>query len=183
MTPFNIISVLGNRQSAITHSKTKTVCLMAGNEPLGTDTNHLMYLDSDLLWNGLKPIRVTPLKRQWLRCMNNIHNINCRCVKLMCNHHKKGCGCVFKTPTKATSKKNNREYMLGSIPYPTTKATNVIAKAIKNVQPMNRDMNSMPLMKRTDEIGRLIEKSTTKSFLINRENNSKVSMSSKGVIE
>lgn len=154
------ISVNGNRQTSITHTETQTECLMPGNEPLGTDTNQLMYLDTDLFWSGLKPIRVTPQKMQWIKCYNNIHVVKCRCINYKCNHNKEGCGCVFRTPTKATSNKSSREYMIGMIPYPTTKATNVIAKAIKAVQPMNRDMNIMPLMKRTDEIGRLIESAT-----------------------
>ena len=171
-------------------------CYVLSQQPLGTYIGQnkirntqslgLMFQDKDLLWHGLRPIRVDVKQtKQWKKCTNNKHVEECRCVNYKCNHNKQGCGMVIRTPRPSPNRNNksNKELMVGTIPYPSPRPSIVIARSIKQVQPMNRDMKSMPLMKRTDEIGRLIEKSTTKSFLINHDNISRVSKSSEGVIE
>lgn len=185
MTSHSDIAVNGNRPSSIIINGIE--CEILGNQKLGgliddKETSYIEYDDTSLFWNGLTKVRIDPPTKQWHYCQNRIHVVPCKC-NTQCNHNKEGCKGVIMTPTEKKHRNKVGCHFDGNIPYPTKKPSNSIKEQIMKVQPMNRDMATMPLQPRTDEIGRLIEKSTTKSFLINQENKSKVSKSSKGVIE
>jgi hypothetical protein len=168
------IAVNGNRVTSITINEVE--CYVLGNQSLGslinsnTETSYIMYDDSSIFWKGLTKIRIDPPTKQWSYCKNNIHVVRCNCKNGYCNHNKEGCKCAIKTPIAKKHRNKVGCHFDGNIPYPTKKPSNSIREQIMQVQPMNRDMNKMPLEQRSDEIGRIL---SSHSFLINQVNSSK----------